>query len=87
VHAKQIKALFAAYDTIIKKDSEEDGADQSTTPTSTGFRPGLRRAGTLMRIPGQGRKDRDKGGGQGEASMRASEVRETSSLIFHVLNV
>jgi hypothetical protein len=72
VHAKQIKALLGAYEGVIMKGPEEDG-DLATTPTSSGFRPGLRRAGTLIRIAGK--KDREKGGATG-GDMRAADVRE-----------
>ncbi|KAJ7099628.1 exocyst complex component Sec3-domain-containing protein [Mycena crocata] len=76
LHNTQIKALLSAYINFVRKSSDED-QDQGFGPTPTvgtyaKGATGMRRAGTLMRSPMEGRnKDKDK---TSDGTLRASEV-------------
>ncbi|PBL01169.1 exocyst complex component sec3 subunit [Armillaria gallica] len=72
LHGTQIRAMLSSCLGLIKKASEEDqeqGIGSVASPPIT--RPtGIKRAGTLIRSPLEGRKDKDKSDG----TMRSSEV-------------
>ncbi|KAF5375148.1 hypothetical protein D9758_000450 [Tetrapyrgos nigripes] len=74
LHGAQVKALLSAYLSFIKKPSEDGQGENlsNTTPTMSKASSGMKRAGTIIRSPLEGRnKDKDKGS---DGDMRASEV-------------
>ncbi|THV06009.1 exocyst complex component sec3 subunit [Dendrothele bispora CBS 962.96] len=73
LHGTQVKALFSTYISFVRKASEDAQGDtfSNITPT-TSKASGMRRAGTIIRSPLDGRnKDKDRGP---DGDMRASEV-------------
>ncbi|KAK0208183.1 exocyst complex component Sec3-domain-containing protein [Desarmillaria ectypa] len=72
LHGTQIRAMLSSCLSLIKKASEEDqeqGIGSVATPPTS--RPtGIKRAGTLIRSPLEGRRDKDKSDG----TMRSSEA-------------
>ncbi|KAI0048330.1 hypothetical protein FA95DRAFT_1490994 [Auriscalpium vulgare] len=61
LHNNQMSALMSTYKDIVKKAQEED-PDMSfgLSPTTSRAAGGIRRAGTMVRSPLEGRKDKDK---------------------------
>ncbi|KZP31167.1 hypothetical protein FIBSPDRAFT_724739 [Athelia psychrophila] len=64
LHMRQMKALFDAYVNLVKTGSDDDVVEQnfgSAPPTSTYKAAGsIRRVGTVIRAPMEGRRDRGK---------------------------
>ncbi|TDL28196.1 hypothetical protein BD410DRAFT_350073 [Rickenella mellea] len=74
LHSTQMKGLFGAYAAMLKKGVEDDGEQSfALSPTSATYRAvgGLRRAGTVVRSPLDGGKDKDK---QSGGDLRTSEA-------------
>ncbi|KAK7468715.1 hypothetical protein VKT23_003218 [Stygiomarasmius scandens] len=74
LHGAQIRALLATYINYIKKANEDAQGENfsNTTPTGSKASSGMKRAGTIIRSPLDGRnKDKDKGP---DGDMKASEV-------------
>ncbi|KAF8917639.1 exocyst complex component Sec3-domain-containing protein [Mucidula mucida] len=72
LHGVQMKALMSSYMKYVKKSSEEEldqGYFAGTTPNA-GRPSGMKRAGTLIRSPMEGRRDKDKSDG----NLKAAEV-------------
>ncbi|KIK94025.1 hypothetical protein PAXRUDRAFT_828414 [Paxillus rubicundulus Ve08.2h10] len=63
LHSSQMKSLFSVYTGLMKRPSEEDG-EQGFAPINVIAKGGaIRRAGTIVRSPIDGRtRERDKGG-------------------------
>ncbi|KAF9015545.1 exocyst complex component, sec3 subunit [Cyathus striatus] len=75
LHSTQVRTLFSSYMTLVKKTADEDNEQSFSaapiTATSKGV-SGIRRAGTIIRSPIEGRnKDKDK---NTPGDLRASEV-------------
>ncbi|KAI0068299.1 exocyst complex component sec3 subunit [Artomyces pyxidatus] len=75
LHNKQISALFTTYSTVVKKVPEEDldqtGFAMSPTTTTSRAAGGLRRAGTIVRSPLEGKREKDR---HLDGDMAASEA-------------
>ncbi|OBZ79929.1 Exocyst complex component 1 [Grifola frondosa] len=73
LHATQIKALLGMYGLLVKKSTDEelDGFGGVTPTTNAAKVPRVRRAGTIVRSPLEGRRDRKD---PGEGDMRASDA-------------
>ncbi|KAF9229108.1 hypothetical protein BS17DRAFT_771038 [Gyrodon lividus] len=74
LHNNQMKSLFSIYTGLLKRPSDEDG-EQSFAPITAGARGGtIRRAGTIVRSPTDGRnRERDRAG-QGAEEYGAAEA-------------
>ncbi|GBE77755.1 hypothetical protein SCP_0106370 [Sparassis crispa] len=72
LHGTQIKALMAAGNSLIKKSPDEDTDGFGvTSPTTNKAAAGIRRAGTIVRSPLEGRREKKD---HSDGDMRASEV-------------
>ncbi|KAH7930560.1 hypothetical protein BV22DRAFT_1101736 [Leucogyrophana mollusca] len=63
LHSKQMKALLSIYTGLLKKTPEEDSEQNFSVSGSNNPSKGgsaIRRAGTIVRSPIEGRKDRDR---------------------------
>ncbi|KII93765.1 hypothetical protein PLICRDRAFT_152811 [Plicaturopsis crispa FD-325 SS-3] len=77
LHSKQMRALLSIYSGFVKKASEDDQESFSATPNAASSKAGsgMRRAGTIIRSPMDGRsRDKDNKERNGDGELRASEA-------------
>jgi hypothetical protein len=76
LHGTQIKALLGSYINLVRKASdEESGQSFGATPTNSNYKTAgsIRRAGTTIRSPIEGRRDKGKDKA-GDGDLRPSEA-------------
>ncbi|OAX44413.1 hypothetical protein K503DRAFT_706401 [Rhizopogon vinicolor AM-OR11-026] len=75
LHRKQMSSLLSIYSGLLKKTPDEDADQNFGSTIMTGQKGAIRRAGTIVRSPIEGRKDRDKDKDrQNDEEYRASDA-------------
>jgi hypothetical protein len=82
LHGKQMKTLLTSYIGLVKKASDDDNEQNfGATPTNTTYKAAgsIRRAGTVIRSPIEGRRDKNKDK-SGDGELQASEASLSTPL-------